>query len=452
LLDIPKNPVKAAGLIFATNIGVWSFDRFVMQAPYAKVNFHTILKNYKTGFVWDNDMFETNLFAHPFHGGLYFSAARFNGNNFWQSLPFTAGGSLMWEFFMENEPAAINDFAATTIGGVCFGEIGFRISDLIMDERSIGLNRIGREALITLISPIRGLNRLINGSAWKHRNLKGNSLPSTSVKLYTTLGHRSIVDKIHGQYDFRKMVCYDLALYYGNPFDLDNEKPYDFFIFKFGGNLFSSQQWISRVNALGLIYSKTIPMHKKTRQLNIGIFQHFNFYQSKSDGDATSFIPYEISEAASIGPGLLYNTKPLNSLSLFLSAHLSAILLGGSKTDHYSFDKRDYNMGSGFSSKLSGELKFADQARFSMNIEDYRIYSWVGCKIKGLENVDSNVQGDIGVANLSVVRFGFSYIFKKKFLFEAESSVYYRKSKYKLHPDVEHIVEENKLSLGYVFN
>ena len=37
--------------------------------------------------------------------------------NFWSAIPFTAAGSLMWEFLLESEPAAINDWLATTIGG-----------------------------------------------------------------------------------------------------------------------------------------------------------------------------------------------------------------------------------------------------------------------------------------------------------------------------------------------
>lgn len=114
LHTLRKNGVKAATYVFATNIGVWTFDRFILdelcphQPEYDE-------RNIKTGFVWDNDMFSTNLFAHPYHGGTYFNSARSNGMNFWQSVPYAVGGSLMWEYLMENEPGAINDFVATTI-------------------------------------------------------------------------------------------------------------------------------------------------------------------------------------------------------------------------------------------------------------------------------------------------------------------------------------------------
>lgn len=55
----------------------------------------TIRDNLNTGFVWDNDVFIMNMFAHPYHGNLYFNVARSNGMNFWESAPNALGGSLM---------------------------------------------------------------------------------------------------------------------------------------------------------------------------------------------------------------------------------------------------------------------------------------------------------------------------------------------------------------------
>lgn len=451
LLTISKKPFRAAELIFTTNMGVWSFDRFITNGSYAHINFNSIKQNIKTGFVWDNDMFVTNLFAHPYHGGMYFNAARSNGMNFWQSIPYTAGGSLMWEFCMENEPAAINDFMATSIGGSCLGELTFRISDLVIDDRSVGFERFKREALLTIVSPIRELNRLLNGDAWKHRNIRGNSISEPPVIFYTTIGHRIIRDSSQKKQDVSNMLCFDLGLFYGNPFDKENEKPYDFFSFKVAGNFFSQQPVISRVNALGMLYNKDITLRKPDHQLTFGIFQHFNFYQSNADINNISLSPYKISEAASVGPGLLYKTKLNKHIRFSSSLHLSAILLGGSQTDHFRFEKRDYNMGSGFSSKFSLELNFRDKARIFLNSEDYRLYSWIGYNPADTEMVNFSVQGDKGNASLSVARLNFNYIIRKHFLTTLETSIYYRKSIYKYYPTIEHGTTENKLSMGYIF-
>ncbi len=114
---LKRVPWRATAEIIGVNLFVGSFNRYVANQDFAKINFKTIKRNFKVGPVWDTDKFSTNLVAHPYHGSLYFNAARSNGMNFWQSLPYTLGGSFMWEFFMETEPPSINDLIATTIGG-----------------------------------------------------------------------------------------------------------------------------------------------------------------------------------------------------------------------------------------------------------------------------------------------------------------------------------------------
>ena len=78
-----KHPWRAAAETFGMNVGVWAFDRYVMNEDFAKISIGSIRRNIKHGFVWDNDQFSTNLFAHPYHGNLYFNAARSNGLTFW---------------------------------------------------------------------------------------------------------------------------------------------------------------------------------------------------------------------------------------------------------------------------------------------------------------------------------------------------------------------------------
>ena len=151
----PRRPWKAALETFGLNMLVWSFDRYIVKEDWAYINGHTIKSNFKKGPVWDTDQFTTNLFSHPYHGSLYFNAARSSGMNFWQSAPFAAGGSLMWEFFMENEPPSINDMLATTFGGIELGEITYRLSDLFIDNRSSGAERVGREVLAGILSRLQ---------------------------------------------------------------------------------------------------------------------------------------------------------------------------------------------------------------------------------------------------------------------------------------------------------
>lgn len=127
-----KHPWWALAEATGINVFVHCFDRFALNADFAQTTMRTWSDNFKNGFVWDNDVFSTNLFMHPYHGNLYFNSARSQGLTFWESAPYAMLGSLEWEFLGEREPPAINDLIATTMGGICIGEITNRISRIIL--------------------------------------------------------------------------------------------------------------------------------------------------------------------------------------------------------------------------------------------------------------------------------------------------------------------------------
>jgi hypothetical protein len=75
----PPKPFRAAVEVAGINIGIWSFNRYITNAGHARINWNSMQRNIRNGFIWDNDQFSTNMFAHPYQGGLYFNAARSNG-------------------------------------------------------------------------------------------------------------------------------------------------------------------------------------------------------------------------------------------------------------------------------------------------------------------------------------------------------------------------------------
>lgn len=137
-LPLKKHPWLAVAGVTALNTSVQLYNRFIKKEDYAQTTMRSTIRNFKRGMVWDNDLFIMNMFAHPYHGNLYFNVARSNGMNFWESAPYALGGALMWEFFGESDPPAINDLIATTIGGVAIGEITHRVSDVLLDDRERG--------------------------------------------------------------------------------------------------------------------------------------------------------------------------------------------------------------------------------------------------------------------------------------------------------------------------
>ena len=185
-----KNIWRAGAEVIGFNIGLNAFDRYVLNGRYAQISWNTIKNNFSHGFEWDNDHLNTNMFAHPYNGSLYFNAGRSNGFNFWQSELFAIGGSAMWEMCMEREYPSTNDIIATPIGGAAIGEVLYRTSDMITDDRTSGGERFGRELAAFVINPTRGLTRILTGDAWKRRSTSGRRFGIPPVSMNVSLGGR----------------------------------------------------------------------------------------------------------------------------------------------------------------------------------------------------------------------------------------------------------------------
>lgn len=448
-----KHPWRAAAEVLGINLGVFSFDRFIMNEDFAQVTIHTIRHNIKTGFVWDNDPFPTNLFAHPYHGSLYFNSARSSGLSFWQSVPYAFAGSLTWELFAESEPPAINDLMATTMGGIALGEITHRVSALVLDDSKRGFPRFVRELGGFMLCPIQGLNRLISGDMWrvKRSHYLYHDYDRIPVKFAITGGLRYLADDNHlfkGEY----APFINAKMDYGDIFDTEETKPYDYFTLNADIGLSSNQPLLSKVNLIGRLWSMPLKTNSNL-ELAVGLFQHFNFFNSKEIIDGSGRTPYEISEVASVGPGLIYKFPTTNHLvNLEQHIFLSGIMLGGSYTDYYNFIDRKYNMGSGYSIKNSTIIDFDKYGSFALNVHFYQIFTWKGYENKDLTTINPlylNAQGDKGNAALTVVNSVIGINLNKHLKLNMDFCYYIRNTHYSYHPDVSYRTFETSIGLRY---
>ena len=450
----PKRYALAALETTGINALVFSFDKFVMNEDFAQVNIHTIRDNFKRGFVWDNDPFSTNLFAHPYHGNLYFNSARSNGLTFWESAPYAIGGSLMWEMLAECEPPAINDWIATSLGGTCIGEVTHRLSHLILDDSKVGSARFFREAAAFIVNPIQGFNRIVRGDAFQLRSRHHlyhdyNRIP---VKFSLALGTRYLADDgslFRGEHN----AYLRAGIEYGDAIGDDNNQPYDYFTAQLSLSLLGNQPLINSARLMGRLWAT--PIHDGERlQAQFGLFQHFNFYNAEPVKDGTQLTPYRISEAVGIGPGAIYRFLGARGLMhLEQRVFLDGILLGGSKSDYYNVIDRDYNMGSGYAIKSNTLMDFGKFGHFYLNVSYYHIFTWKGYEGKDLTDMNPlyyNVQGDKSDASLMVINPEFQVRLKEGLHLEMSSSYYLRDTRYRYHANVHAETFEVKLGLVYV--
>ena len=467
-LPVKKRYWQAAAEVTAINVGVQLFDRWALNSDFAQTTLNSLKHNFTDGMVWDNDFFVTNMFAHPYHGNLYFNAARTNGLTFWESAPYSLLGSAMWEFLGETEPPAINDIIATTCGGMALGEMTHRLSRTILDDRDMGWSRFWREAAAAIINPMQGIHRIISGDAWrvKNRNYRYHNFHEIPVDVSFTLGWRYLADDgalfrgVHAPY-------LNFYLLYGTSVDGERHtKPYDFFDLDATFSIGGGQKMVNNISIVGRLWSTPIveiPAKTKDGQgmvAEFGIYQHFNYYDSNPIEDGSELIPYRISEAAGFGPGFILSMPQTGALSkMEQRIFVSGILLGGTKSDYFNVIERDYNMGSGFSIKSKTQLDFGRFGRMILNAKYFRLYTWKGYENKDLNVYASgekdlhylNVQGDNSNAALLVINPIFEFHVAKQWSINLSGAYYWRRTHYNYYYDKELVLRQNSYVYARTF-
>ncbi len=422
------------------NIGLWAFDRYVLKGHYAYISWNTIKENFRHGFEWDDDHLHTNMFDHPYNGSIFFNAGRSNGFNFWQSELFAIGGSAMWEMFMEREYPSTNDIIATPIGGAALGEVLYRTSDLILDDRSTGGERFGRELAAFLVDPMKGINRIVTGAAWKKRTTPGRrfGIPPISVEL--SLGGRflSLIENDEGS---RGGAVAEINIEYGDRFAETTKAPYDYFSFLMELQGIKSQPLLSRVEITGRLLSKEI-LERKNVNLNVGLYQHFDYFDSdtiRPERNAMYFpcsVPYKMGTPASVGGGVMIKYSPSKLMSLDGYVHLNGIILAGVLTDFYRDYHRNYNWGSGFSVKAGVNWALSND-RLSVGLANqfYKIYTWNGYDANydwslTPEGKPVDVQGDASHSSFNHLEASVNYRLWKRLYLTGGIDYYSRRTEY----------------------
>ena len=436
-----QHPWWALAQVTGVNAFVHLFDRWVTNQDFAQTTLHTWGENFKNGFVWDNDQFSTNLFMHPYHGNLYFNSARSQGLNFWQSAPYSMIGSLQWEFLGEIEPPAINDLIATTFGGICIGEITHRVSRIFLNDSRSGWPRFWREAAATVVNPMGALKRFATGDAWHIRSSRNryHNYERNPIDFSMSFGDRYLADNgaaFRGEHN----PYLNFYLEYGDPINEGaNNAPYDFFDAEITFGLSTNQPIINRLHLLGRLWSMPMISGRKINA-EFGIYQHFDYFDSKPVKDGSNLTPYRISEAAAFGPGVILQMPEVGILTrVEQRLFATAILLGGTKSDYYNVIDRDYNMGSGFNLKSKTHLELRNFGRFILHAQFYKIYTWKGYEQKDLSAVDPlhlNAQGDKGNASLIVLNPLLELDLHKNWSLLVSSSAFFRNTHYKYYDDV----------------
>ncbi|MDH5217998.1 MAG: DUF3943 domain-containing protein [Gammaproteobacteria bacterium] len=390
-LDSPPAPVKPKknylyplAEVFLINGLIFSWNRYAVEAKWSYVDYDTINSNLVNGFGWDNDQFNYNQLYHPYQGGQYHSAARYYGLNYWESMSYTALGSLHWEYMMENESPAINDFITTTLSGSIFGEAIFRMARLILDQ-SPESKKVLRELGIAMINPTVGFNRLVAKDSFATRSDIASTYFAGDIAL--GISNENVVDKHAVHYNFRWRT------HYGDPFSTSRKNlPFDFFNFDL---LIKRSEPAFAINGTisGLLYKKPLKLFAKDKVF-FGIFQNFDYYSNalleldELERSSTPIVDTEryeqLQDAAykigttSIGAGLFFHNRFPGRVSLMTFLQMVAIPLGGANSTYAKEAGRTYNMGVGWGGKLYSRLFVGNYLQLFLSNHVFHIKSLSG--------------------------------------------------------------------------
>lgn len=210
--------------LVGVNATVNRINFWLRKEEWANVNPTVWRQNLKTGFKTDGDRFSTNFLGHPIQGSWYYNAARSSGYNYWQSAPQVAVGSLIWEFFCENEPASEIDINTTTLGGVQLGEITHKLSRALLSNHKNRKFKIIRSAGSTILDPMGSLNALIFKDVKKYMHQKDTVV--TPIRSFLSLGANLPYD-LGDELNLPKRSHIRYHLIYGNLFQKTKYRPFE---------------------------------------------------------------------------------------------------------------------------------------------------------------------------------------------------------------------------------
>jgi len=421
----PRRWDVAALEVLTLNFVTWAFGHYVLDGYWTQISMESVDINLRHGFEWDPNMFKNNFNSHPYHGNTYFNAARTNGMNFWESVPYAFTGSLTWEIFMESEFPSYGDLIMTTMGGISLGETLYRLSEQTLDDRTSGTERIFREIGATALNPVGGFNRLVRGDMFKN-SARVNHLRNP-VAGYLAWGTSSNVNSS----DLGELAinhAYELTFRYGDPYRLaSSRKPFDYFTFRLWVSSRPEKSNVSIIQQAVLVGRNYQDGHDGEIRHLAGLFQHYDYVNL----DLFNY------GGVTLAPGLVSRWPLGKSWTLGTGVHAGWLMLGGSNNEYFTNTQgRNYNYTMGAKAKATITLSHD-------KLGDLLLDSWYFW-MTGIEGIP----GDDYIGQLNVV---YNHKIYKGLGLGLEGYLYDRRGQYVGYPESHVTVKGVRLLLTYGF-
>jgi hypothetical protein len=357
------------------------YDRHFIDSETFGSNFSSFKKNLQGKWVYDTDPFATNQFLHPYQGSMYFGFARSAGLDYWRSLGYTLGGSLLWETAGETDLPSINDQFTTGFGGTFLGEPLFRMASLLL-ESGDGNPGFWRELGAAVLSPATGFNRWVFGQRFAGVFRSNDPAVYTRAQLGANLNatvHSNVnlnpnANEVAVPQGYKRgEVIADFTISYGLPGkpDYDYTRPFDYFHFQFtaaGSNV------LENIMSHGLLYGTDYSVGGNYR----GVWGLYGVYD---------YIAPQIFRISTTAAALGTTAQWWLSKKIALQGTVLAGVGYGSAGIVRSVGERDYHNGITPNALMTSRLIFSDRTAFEMELRDYYVSDKASGESGGSENI-----------------------------------------------------------------
>jgi hypothetical protein len=273
----------------------------------------------------------------------------------------------MWEYFGENTRPSLNDVINTPVNGEFLGEIFYRLSSNILDDRTYGSERFFRELLAGAVDPARELNRLLQGKAFRHTTTDAYQTEPLNVTFSGGV-HKINEDNktIFGKGPTNAML--NIQFDYGNPFEDIARKPFDLFRFRTEFSFGVGRKILDNILGYGILFGNNAQWGKMS--VLYGVFQYYDYWDNKT---------FELG-ALGFGGGFITKYPISESIIFYNNFHVAATPLAGNST-RFGPDTsqvRDYTYNDGLEAKYETALDFGEFVHLALSYDYYILHTFVG--------------------------------------------------------------------------
>lgn len=340
-----ERPLTSVVQTVGVNLVVNRIDAWVFDEEWARVDFESWGKNLSLGWEWDENNFDVNMFLHPYHGSLYFDAARANCLDFWHAVPLAFLGSWTWEYFGETFRPSLNDFFMTSFGGIALGEMLHRLSTAIIDEEASGGERISRELGALAVNPMRGLNRLVRGQ-WSGRGSNPAGRIPDAYLFRVDAGARRVkeAEALSGAVYSPTLL---VNVNFGDPFQSEYRAPFD--VFTFRSQVSPDGGGLNLLRGIGRLYRRELGSESGLHRHQVVVNQRFEYVSTPV---------YHFGEQA-FEVGLMSRWR-IGTEGFSLRTHVAgdAVLLGAIDAPAAGFGERTNDFGPGVGAIVEVALEY----------------------------------------------------------------------------------------------